>query len=203
MFVLLGLVVFPDWDVVYCSNPTSLGGSYKSALGHLFFKTKDMVQAVEALDSVRNKVSFFVFRFLDGEYRISNIRYNVSSGERYPVPDKSTPVYITVRDGGNQKGLSGSYGHSTLEIQDKTHAFYHWNHNDDGKKVATDSFVLHNQYCGLVKAMVRCQAQAEPPRFVLSKPRGVKKMTQAISSIDPGVIAVINVSQFLVPQSRV
>ncbi|PPD94689.1 hypothetical protein GOBAR_DD08286 [Gossypium barbadense] len=31
--------------------------------------------------------------------------------------------------------------------------------------------------------MLRCQAQAEPPRFVLSKPRGVKKMTQAISSL--------------------
>ncbi|KAG4111063.1 hypothetical protein ERO13_D13G085233v2 [Gossypium hirsutum] len=92
-------------------------------------------------------------------YRISNIRYNVSSGECYPVPDKSAPVYITVGDGGNQEGLAGrfldpqpeysafreaSYGHSTLEIQNRTHAFYHWNRNDDGKKVATDSFVLHN-----------------------------------------------------------
>lgn len=39
-----------------------------------------------------------------------------------------------------------SYGHSTLEIKNKTHAFYHWNRNDDGKRVPTDSFVLHNQY---------------------------------------------------------
>lgn len=39
-----------------------------------------------------------------------------------------------------------SYGHSTLEIKNRTHAFYHWNRNDDGKKVATDSFILHNQY---------------------------------------------------------
>ncbi|TYJ30158.1 hypothetical protein E1A91_A06G115700v1 [Gossypium mustelinum] len=60
-------VVFPDWDVVYCSNPTSPGGGYRSALGRLFFKTKDMVQAVEAPDSVRNKVSFSVFGFLNGE----------------------------------------------------------------------------------------------------------------------------------------
>ncbi|XVE71518.1 hypothetical protein DITRI_Ditri10aG0157200 [Diplodiscus trichospermus] len=94
-------------------------------------------------------------------YRVSNIRYNVSSGERYPVPDKSAPVYITVGDGGNQEGLAArfrepqpeysafreaSYGHSTLEIKNRTHAFYHWNRNDDGKKVAADSFVLHNQY---------------------------------------------------------
>ncbi|PKI72705.1 hypothetical protein CRG98_006913 [Punica granatum] len=94
-------------------------------------------------------------------YRISNINYNVSSGDRYPMPDKSAPVYITVGDGGNQEGLAGrfrdpqpeysafreaSYGHSTLEIKNRTHAFYHWNRNDDGKKVPTDSFVIHNRH---------------------------------------------------------
>ncbi|EXB66615.1 Bifunctional purple acid phosphatase 26 [Morus notabilis] len=94
-------------------------------------------------------------------YRISNIHYNITSGDRYPVPDKSAPVYITVGDGGNQEGLAGrfldpqpdysafreaSYGHSTLEIKNRTHAFYHWNRNDDGKKSATDAFVLRNQY---------------------------------------------------------
>ncbi|KAA3472439.1 bifunctional purple acid phosphatase 26-like [Gossypium australe] len=104
-----------------------------------------MVQAVEAPDSVRNKVPFYV---------------QLSSGVLYPVPNKSsTPIYITVGDGGNQEGLAerfldpqpeyyafqeASYGHLTLEIQNRTHAFYHWNRNDDGKKVATDTFVLHN-----------------------------------------------------------
>ncbi|XP_047311190.1 bifunctional purple acid phosphatase 26-like [Impatiens glandulifera] len=96
-------------------------------------------------------------------YRISNIRYNITSGDRYPVPDKSAPVYITIGDGGNQEGLASkfsdpqpdysafreaSYGHSTLEIKNRTHALYHWNRNDDGKKVPTDAFVLHNQYWG-------------------------------------------------------
>lgn len=94
-------------------------------------------------------------------YRISNIYYNVSSGDRYPMPDKSAPVYLTVGDGGNQEGLAGrfwdpqpdysafreaSYGHSTLEIKNRTHAFYHWNRNDDGNKVQTDSVVFYNQY---------------------------------------------------------
>ncbi|XP_042507878.1 bifunctional purple acid phosphatase 26-like isoform X1 [Macadamia integrifolia] len=94
-------------------------------------------------------------------YRISNIQYNVSSGDRYPIPDISAPIYITVGDGGNQEGLAASfrdpqpdysafreasYGHSTLEIKNRTHAFYHWNRNDDGKKVATDTGVFHNQY---------------------------------------------------------
>lgn len=94
-------------------------------------------------------------------YRISNIHYSVSSGDPYPVPDESAPVYITVGDGGNQEGLAGrfrdpqpdysafreaSYGHSTLEIKNRTHAFYRWNRNSDGKQVSTDSFVLHNQY---------------------------------------------------------
>lgn len=44
---------------------------------------------------------------IDLQYRISNIRYNVSSGDRYPVPDRSAPVYVTVGDGGNQEGLAG------------------------------------------------------------------------------------------------
>ncbi|XP_014508892.1 bifunctional purple acid phosphatase 26 isoform X1 [Vigna radiata var. radiata] len=96
-------------------------------------------------------------------YRFSNIDYNITSGNRYPLPDKSAPVYITVGDGGNQEGLAAkfldpqpeysafreaSYGHSTLEINNRTHAIYHWNRNDDGKKVPTDSFILHNQYWG-------------------------------------------------------
>lgn len=41
------------------------------------------------------------------QYRISNIYYNVSSGDCYPVPDSSAPVYLTVGDGGNQEGLAG------------------------------------------------------------------------------------------------
>ncbi|TYH30036.1 hypothetical protein ES288_A01G061900v1 [Gossypium darwinii] len=90
--------------------------------------------------------------FLFSEFSCSNLKYKVqlSSGERYPIPDKSTPVYITVGDGGNPEGLAGrfldpqpeyfafreaSYGHLTLEIQNRTHAFYHWNNNNDGKKV--------------------------------------------------------------------
>ncbi|XP_050217812.1 LOW QUALITY PROTEIN: probable plastid-lipid-associated protein 8, chloroplastic [Mercurialis annua] len=60
-------LIFGDWDVVYCSRPTSPGGGYRSAFGRLFFKTKQMIQAVEAPDIVRNKVSFSLFGFLDGE----------------------------------------------------------------------------------------------------------------------------------------
>lgn len=93
-------------------------------------------------------------------YRISMIK---SNGSSYPAPDKSAPVYITVGDGGNQEGLAkrykdpqpdysafreASYGHSTLEIKNRTHALYHWNRNDDGKRIPTDTFVLHNQYWG-------------------------------------------------------
>ncbi|XP_022886207.1 bifunctional purple acid phosphatase 26-like isoform X2 [Olea europaea var. sylvestris] len=99
-------------------------------------------------------------------YRVSNIHYNISSGSPFPTPDRSAPIYITVGDGGNQEGLAqrfkdpqpdysafreASYGHSTLEIKNRTHAIYHWNRNDDGKRVPTDSFVLHNQYWGHIR----------------------------------------------------
>ncbi|OMO91114.1 hypothetical protein COLO4_18610 [Corchorus olitorius] len=60
-------LIFGEWDVVYCSNPTSPGGGYRSAFGRLFFKTKEMIQTVEAPDTIRNRVSFSVFGFLDGE----------------------------------------------------------------------------------------------------------------------------------------
>ncbi|XP_057967627.1 bifunctional purple acid phosphatase 26-like [Malania oleifera] len=94
-------------------------------------------------------------------HRISNLHYNVSSVDPYPVLDQSAPIYITVGDGGNQEGLAGhfmdpqpdysafreaSYGHSTLEIKNRTHALYNWIRNDDGKNVVTESFILHNQY---------------------------------------------------------
>ena len=61
------LFTFTDWDVVYCSVPTSPGGGYRSALGRLIFKTNEMIQVIEAPDIVRNKVSFSAFGFLDGE----------------------------------------------------------------------------------------------------------------------------------------
>ncbi|KAL4295225.1 hypothetical protein GQ457_12G020100 [Hibiscus cannabinus] len=94
-------------------------------------------------------------------YRISNIRYNVSSGNRYPVPDRSAPVYITVGDGGNQEGLAGrfrdpqpeysafreaSYGHSTLELKNRTHAFLNWHRNEDGEEVHADSVTFLNRH---------------------------------------------------------
>ncbi|KAH9608339.1 hypothetical protein KSS87_023458 [Heliosperma pusillum] len=60
-------LIFGEWDVVYCSNPTSPGGGYRSAIGRLIFNTKEMIQAVEAPDIVRNKVSLSAFGFLDGE----------------------------------------------------------------------------------------------------------------------------------------
>ncbi|CAI9113185.1 OLC1v1013750C1 [Oldenlandia corymbosa var. corymbosa] len=59
-------LIFGEWDVVYCSNPTSPGGGYRSAIGRLFFKTEEMIQVVEAPDIVRNKVSFSLFGSIDG-----------------------------------------------------------------------------------------------------------------------------------------
>lgn len=60
-------LIFGEWDVLYCSVPTSPGGGYRSALGRVFFKTKQMIQVVEAPACVKNKVSFSLFGFIDGE----------------------------------------------------------------------------------------------------------------------------------------
>lgn len=60
-----------EWDVVYCSVPTSPGGGYRSALGRLVFKTNEMVQVVEAPETVQNRVAFSLFGFLDGEVSLT------------------------------------------------------------------------------------------------------------------------------------
>ncbi|KAJ7958668.1 Plastid-lipid associated protein PAP / fibrillin family protein [Quillaja saponaria] len=73
-------LIFGDWDVVYCSRPTSPGGGYRSAFGRLFFKTKEMIQVVEAPDIVRNKVSFSALGFLDGEVSLKG-KLNALDGE--------------------------------------------------------------------------------------------------------------------------
>jgi len=62
--------------VVYCSRPTSPGGGYRSAIGRLFFNTKQMVQVVEAPDIVRNKVTLSVLGFLDAEVSLKGMSFN-------------------------------------------------------------------------------------------------------------------------------
>ncbi|CAA6671147.1 unnamed protein product [Spirodela intermedia] len=64
-------LIFGEWDVVYCSNPTSPGGGYRSTIGRLIFKTNEMIQVVEAPDSVKNRVSFSVFGFLNGKVSLN------------------------------------------------------------------------------------------------------------------------------------
>lgn len=59
--------------MVYCSQPTSPGGGYRSAIGRVFFKTKEMIQVVEAPDIVRNKISFTALGFLDGEVSLKGM----------------------------------------------------------------------------------------------------------------------------------
>ncbi|MCL7035356.1 hypothetical protein MKW94_016431 [Papaver nudicaule] len=60
-------LIFGEWDVLYCSVPTSPGGGYRSTFGRLVFKTNEMIQVVEAPACVRNKVSFSLFGVIDGE----------------------------------------------------------------------------------------------------------------------------------------
>ncbi|KAF5787425.1 putative phosphoric monoester hydrolase [Helianthus annuus] len=93
--------------------------------------------------------------------RISNIAYNIVNGECTPVVDQSAPVYITIGDGGNIEGLANnmtepqpkysayreaSFGHATLEIKNRTHAYYNWHRNSDGYAVRADSVMFFNRY---------------------------------------------------------
>lgn len=59
--------ILGEWDVEYCSNPTSPGGYYRSAIGRLLLRTKEMTQSIQAPDFVGNKVAFSAFNAIDGE----------------------------------------------------------------------------------------------------------------------------------------
>ncbi|WKA10211.1 hypothetical protein VitviT2T_027793 [Vitis vinifera] len=93
--------------------------------------------------------------------RVSNIAYNIVNGKCTPIHDESAPVYITIGDGGNQKGLAtgmtepqpsysayreASFGHGILDIRNRTHAYFGWNRNQDAYAVEADSVWLHNRY---------------------------------------------------------
>uniref|UniRef100_A0A7N0T493 Purple acid phosphatase n=1 Tax=Kalanchoe fedtschenkoi TaxID=63787 RepID=A0A7N0T493_KALFE len=92
--------------------------------------------------------------------RISNIAYRIVSGDCRPVNDDNAPVYITIGDGGNIEGLANnmtepqpeysafreaSFGHATLSIKNRTHAYYSWHRNQDGYKVVADSVWFYNR----------------------------------------------------------
>ncbi|KAH1056607.1 hypothetical protein J1N35_034672 [Gossypium stocksii] len=135
---------------------------YNSNQAH--FMEGESMRAVFEHWFVRYRVDFIFAGHVhayERSYRISNIRYNVSSGYRYPAPNKSAPVYVTVGDGGNQEGLAGrfrdpqpeysafreaSYGHSTLELKNRTHAFLNWHRNEDGQKIHADSVIFLNRH---------------------------------------------------------
>ena len=68
--------------MVYCSRPTSPGGGYRSALGRLFFKTKEMIQDVEAPNTVRNKVSLLLFGFMQAEVSLKGMPSTILLYER-------------------------------------------------------------------------------------------------------------------------
>lgn len=72
-------LIFGEWEVVYCSVPTSPGGLYRTPLGRLIFKTDEMAQVVQAPDVVKNKVSFSVFGF-DGAVSLKG-KLNVLDGK--------------------------------------------------------------------------------------------------------------------------
>lgn len=93
--------------------------------------------------------------------RVSNIAYNVVNGICTPVNDSSAPIYITIGDGGNLEGLANnmtepqpkysafreaSFGHATLDIKNRTHAYHSWHRNQDGYAVEADTLWVLNRY---------------------------------------------------------
>lgn len=92
--------------------------------------------------------------------RISNVAYNVVNGECSPIKDQSAPIYVTIGDGGNLEGLAtnmtepqpaysafreASFGHATLAIKNRTHAYYSWHRNQDGYAVEADKIWVNNR----------------------------------------------------------
>lgn len=92
--------------------------------------------------------------------RVSNIAYNIVNGLCSPMRNQDAPVYITIGDGGNSEGLvtemtepqprysayrEASFGHATLDIKNRTHAYFAWHRNQDEYSVEADALWLHNR----------------------------------------------------------
>uniref|UniRef100_A0ACD5U7H2 Uncharacterized protein n=1 Tax=Avena sativa TaxID=4498 RepID=A0ACD5U7H2_AVESA len=93
--------------------------------------------------------------------RVSNVVYDIVNGKATPVRDLDAPMYVNIGDGGNIEGIAdnftrpqprysafreASFGHATLEIKNRTHAYYEWHRNHDGAKIVADSVWLTNRY---------------------------------------------------------
>ncbi|CAL4890661.1 unnamed protein product [Urochloa decumbens] len=94
-------------------------------------------------------------------HRVSNVAYDIVNGKSTPARDAAAPVYVTIGDGGNIEGIAdnftrpqpsysafreASFGHATMEIKNRTHAYYAWHRNQDGAKVVADGVWLTNRY---------------------------------------------------------
>ncbi|KAM0915063.1 hypothetical protein ACQ4PT_011094 [Festuca glaucescens] len=94
-------------------------------------------------------------------HRVANVVYDIDNGKATPQFNASAPVYVNIGDGGNTEGLANSfrspqpdysafreasYGHATLEIKNRTHAYYEWHRNQDGVKVVADKAWFTNRY---------------------------------------------------------
>ena len=94
----------------------SVSSSIQHSVLHWNFRAVDMLSMVRIswICSFGVELGIWMlishgYRIIYLQYRISNVNYNITSGNRYPVPDKSAPVYITVGDGGNQEGLASRW----------------------------------------------------------------------------------------------
>ncbi|OEL17175.1 Purple acid phosphatase 2 [Dichanthelium oligosanthes] len=94
-------------------------------------------------------------------HRVSNVAYDIANAKATPVFNSSAPAYVNIGDGGNIEGLAdkfrwpqpdysafreASFGHATLEIMNRTHAYYQWHRNDDGIKVVADKAWFTNRH---------------------------------------------------------
>ncbi|KAM3262148.1 hypothetical protein ACQJBY_052695 [Aegilops geniculata] len=94
-------------------------------------------------------------------HRVSNVAYDITNGNATQQFNASAPVYVNIGDGGNTEGIANSfrspqpdysafreasYGHATLDIKNRTHAYYEWHRNQDGVKVVADKAWFTNRY---------------------------------------------------------
>ena len=108
----------------------SVSSSIQHSVLHWNFRAVDMLSMVRIswICSFGVELGIWMlishgYRIIYLQYRISNVNYNITSGNRYPVPDKSAPVYITVGDGGNQEGLASRWEEIARKLINGTISF--------------------------------------------------------------------------------
>ena len=77
-------LLWGEWEIVYCSNPTAPGGPFRSGPGRALFANQRIRQSLQKPDTITNNVEFKTLGLLPGSSPVAG-DLKILDGQRYEV----------------------------------------------------------------------------------------------------------------------